>query len=404
MERTVEVAIIGAGSAGLNAMTQIREETDNFVLINGGTLGTTCARVGCMPSKILIQIADDFHHRHLLTEEGINGGMDLTVESSKALAHVKALRDGFVDGIIKDVIKPLGDNFIEGYAEFIDPTLLKVGKMKIRAGKIVIATGSRPLIPDQWRCFSDHILTTDTIFEQNNLSGDIAVIGLGAVGLELGLALRRLDLNVIGFDQLHQVGGLQEPEVNRVAVEIFNKDFSMHLGAEVEIEKQDKRLKVVSDGTSIIVDKILLSIGRIANIEGLHLERLGIQLDDRGMPPFDRMTMQIDDMQIFIAGDANDYRPVLHEVTHEGKVAGYNTVHDPAVGFKRKAAMVICFSDPNICSADATWNDVRNNRPAIGTVRFEGGREKIMLRDHGMIRIYPSKKPSMQHFWILLTQ
>jgi dihydrolipoamide dehydrogenase len=58
MERTIEVAIIGAGTAGLNAMTQVREETYSFIMINGGTLGTTCARVGCMPSKILIQIAE----------------------------------------------------------------------------------------------------------------------------------------------------------------------------------------------------------------------------------------------------------------------------------------------------------------------------------------------------------
>ena len=70
MERKVDVAIIGAGSAGLDAMSEVRKVTDNFVLIDGGELGTTCARVGCMPSKVLIQIADDFHRRQ---KEGDNG-------------------------------------------------------------------------------------------------------------------------------------------------------------------------------------------------------------------------------------------------------------------------------------------------------------------------------------------
>jgi dihydrolipoamide dehydrogenase len=392
MEKLVEVAIIGAGTAGLNAMTQVREVTDNFVLINGGKLGTTCARVGCMPSKILIQVADDFHRRHVLAKEGVHKGEELTVDVSQALSHVRMLRDTFVGGIVEDLIKPLGDKYIEGYAEFTAPNVLKVGKNQIQAEKTIIATGSRPVNPDQWSHLKDAILTTDTIFEQRQLPDDMAVIGLGAVGLELVLALQRLGVNITGFDQLNQIGGLQDPEVNRSAVEIFSQDFPMHLGTEVKIEKQDDRLKVISGDKSVLVDKILVSIGRVPNIDGLHLERLGIKLDDRGMPSFDLKTMQIHDQQIFIAGDVNDFRPVLHEVTHEGKVAGYNAVHDPAVEFRRKASMVICFTDPNICMAGATWKDVVDRRPAIGSARFEGGREKIMLRDHGMIRIYADRK------------
>ena len=98
---SVEVAIIGAGTAGLNAMTQVREAIDNFVLINGGKLGTTCARVGCMPSKILIQVADDFHRRHVLAKEGIHKGEELTVDVTQALSHVRMLRDTFVGGILR---------------------------------------------------------------------------------------------------------------------------------------------------------------------------------------------------------------------------------------------------------------------------------------------------------------
>ena len=72
-ERKVDVAILGAGTAGLSACSEVRKVTDNFVLINGGPYGTTCARVGCMPSKVLIQVAHDFHRRHALAREGISG-------------------------------------------------------------------------------------------------------------------------------------------------------------------------------------------------------------------------------------------------------------------------------------------------------------------------------------------
>lgn len=392
MERKVDVAIIGAGTAGIDAMTQVRKVTDNFVLINGGKLGTTCARVGCMPSKALIQIADDFHRRSVLSREGIDKGSNLVLRIDRALAHVRKLRDGFVKGIIENLIKPLGDNFVEGYAEFIAPDLIKVGDMKIRAAGFVIAAGSRPSIPDPWQRFGDRILTTDTIFEQRGLPHKMAVVGLGPVGLELGLALSRLGLDITGFDALQQIGGLQDPEINRAAVEIFTREFPIHLGTEVELEEHGDRMEIRFDGRSILVDKVLVSVGRTSNIDALHLERIGIELDDRGMPQFDPRSMKINDRQIFIAGDVNGYRPVLHEASHEGIVAGYNAVHDPAVKFRRRVPMVICFTDPNICSAGVTWDEVRADDPAVGTASFKGGREMVMLRDQGVIRIYADQK------------
>jgi len=97
MTREVDVAILGAGSAGLFALSQVRRETDNFVLINGGELGTTCARVGCMPSKVLIQVAEDFHRKSLFEREGIDGADALSVDVPASMEHVQDLRDVFVD-------------------------------------------------------------------------------------------------------------------------------------------------------------------------------------------------------------------------------------------------------------------------------------------------------------------
>lgn len=392
MERKVKVAIIGAGTAGINAVSVVREVTDDFVLINGGPLGTTCARVGCMPSKVMIQIADDFHRRHVLATEGINHGGDLTIDVSRSLARVRALRDRFVGGIIKDVIEPLGDRFIDGYAEFVEPTLLQVGGLKIRAEKTVVATGSRPVIPQRWRHFGERILTTDTIFEQSELPQDMAVLGLGVIGLELGQALARIGLTVTGFDVLPHIGGLQDPEVNKVAIEAIGKEFPMKLEAEAEIEEAGGRLRVTSAFTSVLVDKVLLSVGRTSNVDGLRLDRIGLEFDSQGLPPFDPETMQVDDLPIFIAGDVNNYRPVLHEASHEGTVAGYNVLQEKPVRIRRKPRLVIAFADPNICSVGASWEEIKDKDPAIGTAHFHGGREIIMLRDQGIIRVYGDRK------------
>ena len=392
MERLVDVAVIGAGTAGINALAEIRKVTEDVVLINSGPLGTTCARVGCMPSKIMIQVGDDYHRRQVLGEEGIERADRLGIDVAQSMGHVRALRDSFVDAIIDDIIEPLGDRFIEGRAEFVEPTVLRVGGLTLHAGSVVIATGSRPVIPPRWADLGGHLLTTDTIFEQENLPAHMAVIGLGAIGLELGQALQRTGLAVTGVDQLEHLGGLRDPEVNRTAVEVFRKEMPLFLGADADIQKVDRGLRVTAGEREFFADKVLLSIGRAPNTDGLHLERLGVELDRHGVPEHDRHTMQVGHLPVFIAGDVADDRPILHEVAHEGTVAGYNAVHDPMVGFKRKTPLVICFSDPNICRAGAAWNEVKDADPAIGAAHFRGGREKIMLRSHGMIRIYAERK------------
>ena len=100
MERNVDVAIIGAGTAGLAAVSQVRQAKKTFVLINGGELGTTCARVGCMPSKALIQVGHDLHRRELFGREGIEGGEGLSANLPDILEHVRDLRDILVDRVL----------------------------------------------------------------------------------------------------------------------------------------------------------------------------------------------------------------------------------------------------------------------------------------------------------------
>jgi dihydrolipoamide dehydrogenase len=391
MEKLVDVAVIGAGTAGINALTEIRKVTEDVVLINDGPLGTTCARVGCMPSKIMIQIGDDYNRRHVMAEEGIDRSDRLAIDRPRSMAHVRNLRDAFVDGIIESVIEPLGDRFIEGKAEFIGPTLLKVGGMKIHAGSVVIATGSRPVVPDQWHHLGAYLLTTDTVFEQESLPAKMAVMGMGAIGLELGQALHHMGVDAVGLDQLQHIGGLRDPAVNQTAVEILKKELPLILGAEAAMEMAGDRVRIRAGDQDFLTEQVLLAVGRRPNTDGLRLERLDVDLDSRGVPVRDSHTMQVGGLPVFIAGDAADDRPLLHEVAHEGTVAGYNAVHEPVAGFRRKVPLMICFSDPNICRVGTSWEDTQEAGAAVGSAHFDGGREKIMRRPGGMIRIYAER-------------
>ena len=392
-ERSVDVAIIGSGTAGLNAMGQTRRAGKTFVLINGGEPGTTCARVGCMPSKAMIQVAEDYHRRTHLGKYGIDGHQEMTLNIPEAMEHVQDLRDTFVDRVLGNTTDDMpADLFIQDYARLIEPNLIEVAGQRIRAGAVVIATGSRPLVPQAWRAFGERMLTTDDIFEQETLPTSMAVIGLGTIGLELGQSLHRLGVEIIGFDQMETIGGTTDPEVSRCAAELLGKEFPLHLGNAAEITEEGDKLRITAGETSVLVDKVLCSIGRVPNVENLGLKNLGVECDGHGIPTFDNRTMQVGNLPVYIAGDVTGERPILHEAGDEGKIAGFNAARGENAAFRRKTPLSINFCDPNICAVGMRYNELDQETSAIGQINFAPvGRALIMGKNRGMLRVYADK-------------
>jgi dihydrolipoamide dehydrogenase len=142
--RNVDVAVIGAGSAGLVAFGQVRKHTDSVVLIEDGEYGTTCARVGCMPSKLLIAAAEAAHRAGSAERFGVRAG-ELRIDGGAVMERVRRERDRFVRLAVQSMHKRIEDTaLVRGRARFVEPGLLEIdGGQRIRADRIVIATGSR---------------------------------------------------------------------------------------------------------------------------------------------------------------------------------------------------------------------------------------------------------------------
>ena len=392
MSREVDVAIIGAGSAGLFALSQVRRKTDNYVLIEGGELGTTCARVGCMPSKVMIQVADDYHRRSIFDREGIEGAEELGLDRPAIMEHVQDLRDVFVDKTL-GVTDALDEaHLIDGYASFVDDHSIEVNGQRFRADSFVIATGTVPIVPDAWQSFKENVITTDEFFELEDLPASVAVIGLGSIGLEIGQALSRLGVNVTGVDLLENVARLNDPVVNALAVEAIGREFPLWLGEAAQLEKTDSGVRVRSGDKEVVVEKVLASLGRRPNFDLLGLENTSLQLDGKGVPLFNAETMQCGNTSIYIAGDVNMDRPLLHEAGHEGRVAGYNAVRQSAVAFRRKTKLAITFCDPNIAIVGAQLNELDESKIAIAEMQFGPvGRALIIGKNRGVLRVYVNK-------------
>lgn len=409
--KQVEVAIIGAGTAGMSAYREVRKHTDSIALIEGGSFGTTCARVGCMPSKLLIAPAEARHRLQALPEFGISVGTD-RVDGAAVMKRVRAERDRFVGFILEAVAGFDQNHVVRARAEFEDAHTLRLapadahgisdpGFDRIVAGRIIIATGSRPTIPSQLEPAGDRLISNDDVFDWQDLPESVGVFGTGVIGVELGQALHRLGVRVHLFGRGGAVAGLSDPEVRAYAARTISSEVPASLDArDVRISREANAVVVDFTGENGRVrheryDWLLAATGRVSNVDQLALENSGLKRDARGVPLFDPLTMQTSAKHIFMAGDSAADRPILHEAADEGHLAGHNAARFPDV-FRhvRRTPLGITFCDPQAAFAGQRHAQLLANKVdfAVGQVSFEDqGRSRVMLVNKGLLRIYGEK-------------
>jgi len=348
-----------------------------------------------MPSKALIHCAEHFGARKHFGSFGISGAEGLSVDDVHIMNRVRAFRDRFTKGVQSFSTDSLKETqLIKGYAKFVSENQVEVNGELIQAERFIIATGSRPVMPKPWREMGDKVITSDEVFELTHLPKSIAVVGLGIIGLEIGMALSKLGVEVHGFEMAQTLAGLSSPEVIESAVEIMGKEFPLHLGVAAELTDVPEGVSVSSGSTSIVVEKGLASMGRRPNIDQIGIECLGVPMDDRGMPLFDIPTMQIADKPIFIAGDVNGFRPILHEAGHEGTIAVKNAMSYPNVqSYRRKTPLGIAFTDPQVGFFGQSYSQLDSEQTVVFNFNLEknNGRAIVMNEDRGMISLYADK-------------
>ncbi|MFI8417797.1 dihydrolipoyl dehydrogenase [Serratia sp. NPDC078593] len=398
----VDVAVIGGGTAGLGAYRAAKLSTPNVVMIEGGVYGTTCARVGCMPSKLLIAAAEAVHQIERAPGFGIHPTAKPTINGREVMNRVKRERDRFVGFVLEGVEAIPAADKIQGYARFIDDnTLLVDDHTRITAQRIVIATGSRPSWPAAWNDLGDRLIINDDVFDWDDLPQSVAVFGPGVIGLELGQALHRLGVETKVFGVGGAVGPLTDSTVRHYASRTLGDEFYLDPDVKVDMmQREGDKVFIRYQGLDgkpqeTLVDYVLAATGRRPNVDRLGLENTQLVLDAKGVPQADRLTMQTSVPHIFIAGDASNQLPLLHEASDQARIAGSNAGSYPEInpGLRRSAISVV-FSDPQIAMVGSTFRELSQKFGAcgcfeVGEVSFENqGRSRVMLRNKGILHVY----------------
>lgn len=393
----VEVAIIGAGTAGMTAYRAARKHTDSVVVIESDHYGTTCARVGCMPSKLLIAAAEVSHH----VDNAPLFGIDVAgkqVNGRQVMARVRSERDRFVGFVLDAVEDWPSKHKIRGRARFIAANELLVDdQIKVLADRIVIATGSSPMVPKAWYELGDRLLVNDDVFAWDQLPESIAVVGTGVIGLELGQALARLGVKTHLIGTGNKFGPVTDPAINERVGRVMADELTLVPDARVEQVVRTATGVAVSyreKGQLVTIETacLLAATGRRPNLDGLDLQAAGITVNERGIPDFNDTTGQIGSTPVFIAGDASNAHPLLHEAADDGRIAGDNAGRFPDIRVHpRRAPLSIIFTDPQIMMTGKTFASLSGSgcEFAVGEASFEDqGRSRVLGKNKGTLRVY----------------
>ncbi len=393
----VDVAIIGAGSAGMAAYRQVAAKTDRVLLIEGETLGTTCARVGCMPSKLLIAAAEAADHGRHTGVFGVRYAPP-AIDGRAVMDRVRQERDRFVGFVVETVEEWPEPHRVMAHAQFVDDTTLSLSTGEtVRADRIIIATGSRPNVPPPFKAFGDRLIVNDDVFSWQELPESCVVFGAGVIGLELGQALHKLGVRTTLFGRDHLVGPLTDPAVLEAARSILCQSMPFHPHGEVTQMRQGGdgvEIVHIVDGQEVTetYQYALVATGRRPNTDTLNLAATSLELDARGVPLFDPFTRQCGNTGIFIAGDAANEIPLLHEAADDGRVSGANAANWPDVrAYRRSAAIGVVFSDPQIMMVGQSHRQLTQAGIPFETGAIDygdQGRARVMGVNRGLLHVY----------------
>jgi dihydrolipoamide dehydrogenase len=320
------------------------------------------------------------------------------IDGEAVMARVRSERDRFVGFVTESVAAWPAGQLIDGRARFVAPGELEVDgpvTLRVKAGRIVVATGSHPRVPAGWReALGDRLIVNDDVFAWTTLPRSVAVLGAGVIALELAQALHRLGVRVRVYARGDRVGPLTDPALQAETRRVLAAELDLCLEADALALRRDGDAVLVRHGAAPEerFDWAIAASGRMPNVEGLALEHAGIERDAHGVPRHDRRTMRCGDSAVFLAGDATDDTMLLHEAADDGRIAGDNAGRWPDVRVRpRRAGLAVVFTDPQMAIAGASHASLRHHDVsfATGTVSFEDqGRSRVMRRNRGRLHVY----------------
>jgi dihydrolipoamide dehydrogenase len=368
-----KVLIIGAGTGGYVAGIRCGQLGLDTVLVDGGDgLGGTCLNVGCIPSKAIIHAAGKYETVLKAAGDGTLGitASEPTIDLSKTVAW----KDGIVRKLnngVAALLKKAKVKVIKGWATFADAKTCVVttedGDIRITAEHVILATGSEPVeLP--FLPFGGDVISSTEALSLDAVPGKLVVVGGGYIGLELGIAYRKLGAEVAIVEMADRILPLYDKALTDPVMKwLTSHGVEMHLGARAGGFGDGKLSITTKDGEPLQLDadKVLVTVGRRPRTKGWGLETMGVTMDGPFVKTDNRCATNM--KNVWAVGDLTGEPMLAHKGSAQGEVvaeiiAGHDRVFDPVT------IAAVCFTEPEIVSAGLGPNDVEGREDVITAV------------------------------------
>lgn len=394
---TPDVCVIGAGSGGLTVAAFCAMLKAPVVLIERGRMGGDCLNAGCVPSKALIAASRAAETMRRAQALGIGTGR-LRVNVDAVRRHIEETIATIAQNDSQARFGALGVHVIRGEACFRDPSTVEVGQTTVVARRFVIATGSKPFIPAIPGLADVPYLTSETVFGLAETPRHLAVIGAGAVGLEIAQAWRRLGAEVTVLERDRMLAA-EDPEMVRpVRGALLAEGIALHEGAEViriEGEARALRLHVRRGAEEDVMEAshLLVAVGRQPDLDSLDLARAGIAHSARGVT-VDR-GLRTTNRRVYAIGDAVGGPQFTHVAGWHGSLVAQNILFRRPIRTDRTAVPRAVFTDPELAHVGLDEAQARARDPQVRVLRWpfsENDRAIAMRRTQGHVKLVVGRR------------
>ncbi|MBF0557542.1 MAG: FAD-dependent oxidoreductase [Nitrospirae bacterium] len=359
-----DLVVIGGGAAGFVSSKLARGLGKKVALIEKSRLGGECTLSGCIPSKALIKAASIAWQTRHLKDYGLSAETDFRINTGNVMRHVRSVIEKVYNSHRPEIFEGLGIDVLFGSPRFVDNHTIEFNGKRISSRAFIIATGSSSFIPAIEGIETVPYLTNETLFDLEELPPSIICLGGGPIGIEIAAAMNRLGVKVHVLEMSESILSKEDRELVDILSERLKTE-GLHLLTET------KTLKLSRDAEQIVVtieDKnghrggikagsVLIAAGRKANVEGLELEKAGVQYMRKGI--ITDSALRTTAHNIYACGDVAGPYQFSHMAEYGARIAAQNA----CLPFKKKVDykdVIWCtFTDPELAHAGLTEEEAR---------------------------------------------
>lgn len=360
-----DLVVLGGGSAGLTGARLAARFGARVLLAERDRLGGDCLWTGCVPSKALLHAAAEVHAARWVDRYGMAptaGPADL----GAVMAGVRRAIGRIEPHDSAEALRADGVQVQFGQARFTGPRTVRIGEREVAFRYALIATGSRPALPPVPGLAEVEPLTSDTVWDLEELPERLVVLGGGAIGCELGQGFARLGCEVTILEAMDRLLPRGEPRASAVLErQLTGEGVTVLTG--VAAEQVDAKTVYIA-GRMLPYDRLLVTTGRRASTDDLGLAAAGVRVDGRGNPDVDER-LRTTNHRIYVAGDASGRSAFTHLAGVQAAAAVTGMLLGVRRRFDANAVPSVTFTDPEVATVGLTEQEARRRYARTARVR-----------------------------------